>query len=272
MSQVLSLEKYITGFYLDYKNPAHEYLKILNGAEIGEPLVVYILAENAHKINAKMAKDSSYLFVLKIEGTMWPSRAPVGWINTPNGMFTCGRNICTSNGTYHPESYVVVSLESQILALFTAMCTNDEQLDHGISVVAYSEKRGPSIIKKSFASQQWNLNNQATIMAAIEQKYSEYSARWPKLPAGADPSRWILVKRGRGKAATEEYIELDPAITADYVKHQLIITGKVENYPEGFSPVEFPQIVDKFGNADMPDYVGISIIRDINCDDVSDLL
>lgn len=272
MSQAATLAKYIQDFYFDRHNPAHEYLKIIDGADVGQPLKVFILAENASHVNEKLAKDAAYLFVLDVNDTIWPQRAPRGWIETPNGMYECGHNICTSNGTYHPESYVVVPFESQILALYMAMCTNDKQLDHGISVVRYTKERGAGIITASHNSRAWTRKKFGAIMAAIEEKYAEYSARWPKLPEGADPARWIIVKHGRGKAAREEYVELDAAITADSSAHQLVLTGRVTHYPEGFSPVDFPKIIDKFGNDDIPAYTGVSVVKDINYDDIAGLL
>jgi len=272
MNQATTLARYIQDFHFDRHNPAHEYLKIIDGADVGQPLKVFILAENASRVNEKMAAGAAYLFVLDVNDTIWPQRAPRGWIETPNGMFDCGKNICTSNGTYHPESYVVVPFESQILALYMAMCTNDKQLDHGISVVNYTKDRGAGIIAASLNSRAWTLKKFGEIVAAIEQKYAEYSARWPRLPAGVDPARWIIVKHGRGKAAIEEYVELDPAIRADRDKHQLVLEGKVTQYPEGFSPIDFPQIVDKFGNVDIPAYANVSIIKETNYDDVIGLL
>jgi len=271
MNQAITLEKYIMAFYRDYNNPAHSYLKMINGCEVGQPLKVYILAENANVVNANMAKDAAYLFVLDVNDTLWPQRAPRGWIETPNGMYTCGHNICTSNGTYHPESYVVVPFEAQILALYMAMCTNDKQLDHGISVVAYSKKRGPGIIAKSKESREWTFQNYGEIARAIDEKYAMYSTLWPILPQGSDPARWIIIKYGRGKGAAEKYIELDPAIVADREKHQLVLVGKVAQYPEGFSAVEFPRIVDKAGNENIPQFPGVSIIND-TYDDLGGLL
>jgi hypothetical protein len=152
------------------------------------------------------------------------------------------------------------------------MCTNDKMLAHGISVVSYSDKRGPDIARKSFKSRAWTMSKFGDIVKAIEGKYAEYSARWPRLPAGADPTRYIIVKTGRGRGAVEEYVALDPGVEKG--NGELVIVGEVAVPPAGFSAIDYPRVVNKAG-IDTSSWVlpaGVSMVVEENIDDLAGLL
>ncbi len=223
--QLKALQRTVQTFIKDYENPCHEYMKIMPAARTGgNPYLVYMLMHNAHKLNEKMAKDALYLFEITIEGTKWPGGPPKGRVLTPNGMFNERANICTSNGVYHPESYVSIPLPEHMFSMYAAMVTNDKMLAHGIGVTSYSKTRGAEIEKASITSRRATIKEYASIVNDIEEFYLEYSHKWPKLPDGADLERYINDING-------QYIELDTNLVADHDRKIIKAYGKPAVWP-----------------------------------------
>lgn len=236
-----SLHKVVSEFIADPDDPHHEYLRVMAGARVGEPMRLYILASGLGKLSKYMAESAQYLMYVDITDTTWPNGPPKGFFLTENGVFDVGKNICTSNGVYHPDQYVTMPLIAHMYSMLLAMVMNDKMLHHGIGVRTYDKKRGVAIRAASQASAEYNKN--FPIIAEIISFSDEYRARFPRLPEGAAPPEWA-----RGKT---EYIRLPLGMYGDHAEKSVVVYGNVDEFPALHKTWKICRII-KGGNCTPP--------------------
>lgn len=116
-----------------------------------------------HSIEEEPFTGGEYVGMLTFK-TTYPFTPPALQMLTPNGLFGCKTNICTSFTNHHPESWAGAQTIESLLIGFVSMWTTNELSDTLGSINTRAE------YKKMLAkeSTNWNITNINTdILAAI---------------------------------------------------------------------------------------------------------
>jgi hypothetical protein len=219
-----ALHNVVKKFTADPTDLNHQYLHAMPGEIVGEPHRLYLLAYNLTEMSPEMAANPTYLMYVDIEDTHWPNGPPKGFFLTPNGVYSPGHNICTSNGVYHPDQYVTMPLIDHMFSMLCAMVTNDKMLAHGIGVTPYSKERAAGIKAAAKYARNFNQAKHGDLVAKIMSFSAEYRAGWPRLPDGADPAQWA-------PGPTGHFVRLGPGLRADPANRTIIVDGAAQEWP-----------------------------------------